>query len=506
MWRESRAAIWVHILHTAYSIGCFGAVHLATPFIQYLFQVEGRLLLPGPSYQQMRPPPLVDQLAHAHAHADNKTANAGDMTNKLFSSDISPNSSTSVASADRIRVSFHVLQVPYAIVCLLLSLFFLCSSIFQTMQSFRRRNSIRRKRLLKQRNRNRQLKRDMPEPEQRNENLYEDTLSDKQKGTQTDGSKVSNTTGNRQPEASVNVVESTKSEYSQAKNGFFNSAFTHAPGHEFRTAESKRGGGNASSRRCMDLQPNNYKGTPKRTRGKSGVTMEHVPWFQGSQTFDIPILMFLYVCFVFPFGLEATLGMFLSAYASSNNALQQQQQQQQQLESADDAALDIDVTVQLLSVFWASFILGRVLTASLSRFLSAGALLIAFLTINVLSSAILAAYADKYPTILFLFVAIFGGFLGPFIPGGFTWANVFLVATPKSIALAYCSAGLGWAICCWLSGFLISYFSKSTLMFLVAGVSSLSVILFIPVLMKVGAPGTRRKGNRSVRKPLSTYV
>lgn len=499
MWQESRAAIWVHILHTAYSIGCFSAVHLAAPFAQYLFQVDSRLLWTDISAQQGGFPPVVVQ-----QDASNTTVDVGHAVEMLIASGTSqqssPSSSTSSSAAGgRITINLHLLYVPFAIVCLLLSLFFLCNSILGTIQSFCRKNSIRKKRLLKQRNRNRHLKREMPESEQRNENLYEDTRNDEQTDTQTDGDKVSSTTGKRQLEVNKNGVESKKNGYVHAKNGFLNDAFSQAPGQEFRTEESKRGTGNATSRRYVEQQPN-YKGTLKRTRPKSEVTKEHVPWFQGDQTFDVPILMFLYVCFVFPFGLEATLGMFLSIYASTNSALQQQQ-----LLQSVDTALDIDVTVQMLSVFWASFILGRILAASLSRILSAGALLIVFLTINVLSSAILSAYADKYSTILWLFVAIFGGCLGPFIPGGFTWANVFLVATPKSIALAYCSAGLGWAICCWLAGFLVSYFGSSSLMYLVAGVSSLSVLLFIPVLMKLGAPGSRQR-TRSVRKPLSTYV
>jgi len=214
-------------------------------------------------------------------------------------------------------------------------------------------------------------------------------------------------------------------------------------------------------------------------------------WFKLSQPFDVPILMYLYVFFTLAAGLESALGRFLPVYAEvfTNTSF-----------VGPDPSL-------MLFAFWASLALGRLLAVSLTPLLPPNAVMLFCLLLNLLSSSILSAYGHNYSGVLWLFVCSLGCALGPILPGGLTWANIFIpLRSPKSIALVVVMIGIGMALCSWVSGFVVGYFDGTSLLFLSTAVSGVSFLLYVPVMVKLGGRSALKVEDNVTKNPKRTYV
>lgn len=189
-------------------------------------------------------------------------------------------------------------------------------------------------------------------------------------------------------------------------------------------------------------------------------------WFLPPHSFDVPMLFYLYVFFTYALAMEVTYGRFLYAFA---------------------AKCDLHFSLMegsfLMTLFWAAVILSRLLALPLSRVLTPNAIMISCLTLNLICPIVLLTYGQKYPTFLWLFSGLVGFALGPIIPGGFTWANVFLTRAPKSMALCLGFGAFGAALLSWIAGFLLDFLGYESLMYLSIATASIAMFLYMPVMV-----------------------
>ena len=440
----------IHLLHISFAVGCFSSVQLPDNTIYWVLVIAHDFTNWTVEYPTYRPSPddnLTDELVQIDGFFDvvqvDVTGNHSNVTYK-FDPEVGPSDSTSIPAWDDTEIAyrFFFVQCIFVVICLLVAILFLFFSC-------RRCVGERLKKLCHRRKKKKTGESDQGKPQGKTKhNVYERIIRNGNTNTESSGD--------------------TKT----GKNG-----------RDLQT------NGILSKNSTVDVPGKRVVG-PEETPidFHSWFSADHslpVDWFQDGQTFDVPILMYLYVYFTLGFGLESSLGKFLWTFAENIQS-----------------AADIDAA-SLLSTFLGMIVIGRLLALSLSRVLPPNGIMVACLTTNVLAGVVLSAYGDKYHNIMWFFVVALGGFIGPILPGGLTWSNAFLSMAPKSIALAYCSASFGCTICSWLSGIIINYFSAPSLMFLVAGISSVSIILYIPVMVKLGAPGNR-KGE--IKKPVLTYV
>ena len=219
------------------------------------------------------------------------------------------------------------------------------------------------------------------------------------------------------------------------------------------------------------------KSVKKRNKGQAKTI---TPWFQGDQTFDVPMLMYLYVFFSLPLSVEMTMGNFLYVYAMES-----------QLKMTTIFASF------LLSIFWGMMAISRIFTVMMSNCLAPNAFMVTTLTLNLVSSILLATYGDRYLSVLWLFTALFGATLGPLLPGGLTWANIYLNYTPKAISLAICLSALGATLFSWLTGLLVDFYGISAMMYVVVCMSALSLLCYVPAMRGLA---TRRVFNIRMRR------
>ena len=259
-----------------------------------------------------------------------------------------------------------------------------------------------------------------------------------------------------------------------------------------------------------------------RKRRESRSATSNATWFQDDQPFDVPILMYFYVFFTLSVALQTVIAKYLPVYAERIRPAYHSISASVSSSASDDAnttpvvtatsgGLDATATT-MLTVFWSSFVVGRLLAVSLSRLAPPNALMIACLTLQTLSAVVLAVYGARYASLLWPFLVALGACIGPVQPGGLTWANIFLaVGAPKTVAVVYVAVGFGAALGGWLGGFVVDFFDGGgvgcgALMWLATAVGALAVLLYVPVAAKLGARRRHTKAMTANRKPRLTYV
>ncbi|ELT95978.1 hypothetical protein CAPTEDRAFT_186702 [Capitella teleta] len=189
-------------------------------------------------------------------------------------------------------------------------------------------------------------------------------------------------------------------------------------------------------------------------------------WFQAQQSFDTPTLLFLYVFFCFALGTEFTNARFLYVYAAKCRL-----------------HLPLMHGSLVLTLFWGTILVSRVAAIPLSRVLTPNTIMISCLMLNLVSPIVLLTYGQKYPSFFWIFAGLLGLSLGPILPGGLTWANIFLSCASKSIALALGFGAVGAGLLSWLAGFLLDFFGYESLMYLNIAIAGFNILLYFPVMV-----------------------
>ncbi|KAK2140373.1 hypothetical protein LSH36_1376g00007 [Paralvinella palmiformis] len=213
-------------------------------------------------------------------------------------------------------------------------------------------------------------------------------------------------------------------------------------------------------------------------------------WLQSPQTFSIGSQMYLYVFLAIGAGLTAVYDQFLALYARERMAPKFDHQ---------------DALVATL--FWLSVAAARIAVVAVSKLLSVNALMVTCLVTNTACSAVMAAYADRYPVLLWLFTGLLGVSIGPVLPGAFTWADVYFnMRAPKVVALVCGFWSVGVALFPWLCGFVAVSWRFPVIYHVTLATGGLAFVLYIPMLI---AMSKRRHGNGTNNMatiPIRTYL
>ncbi|ESN99011.1 hypothetical protein HELRODRAFT_162488 [Helobdella robusta] len=193
-------------------------------------------------------------------------------------------------------------------------------------------------------------------------------------------------------------------------------------------------------------------------------------WFSNNNILDAAVLMFLYVHFFFAFGLESILAKFLCHI----NTIFSTQKLQYTIDN-----------YSVYSIFTCMFVVGRFLSISFLHAYASNAIIAVCLATNVVASAIISAYFDKSENMVLFCLAAFSAFLSPILPAGFSRVNSYLAKSFRSLGLAVCCAGIGYASFSWICGFILSRTTPFYLMFFITATCCLCTLMYVPLLVRV---------------------
>ena len=203
----------------------------------------------------------------------------------------------------------------------------------------------------------------------------------------------------------------------------------------------------------------------KRSSKKSKPKKKREGWLVHGQSCSTATLMYLYVFFSFPVALEMVFSYFIYTYVM-----------QSPLKFSELYAS------LLLSTFWGLMMISRILVIPLAKICPPNAIIVGSLVLNTLSSTVLALYGWRYHRIIWLFTALFGFGLGPVLPSGFTWANIYILHSAKSLAVAYTMSAISMGLFSWIGGMVLQYYGYKSVMYIMIALSVLSFLLFLPAM------------------------
>ncbi len=193
--------------------------------------------------------------------------------------------------------------------------------------------------------------------------------------------------------------------------------------------------------------------------------MKPSKWFKGKVKLGLRTVLFLLAFFFLPVATEVCYGRFLGVYAEKTSL---------------SFAKDMSAYVQVL--FWGAVLLSRLLTPLTARCVAPNGLIVACLTTSFISTAVIIAYGESYPILFWTFSAVTGFFVGPVVPLGITWCNVYLNTTPMSVAVAMTMVGAGEALFSWLMGYIVHMYGPRGLLLYALGTSGVAFLLYLPVI------------------------
>lgn len=142
---------------------------------------------------------------------------------------------------------------------------------------------------------------------------------------------------------------------------------------------------------------------------------------------------------------------------------------------------DPDAASVLVSVFWAGFVVGRVIAVWLARLISAAALLIGSCSLAMVSSTVLGA-GDRSAVLVWVATALTGLFLGPQFATMMAYGDERLHLTGTATSRLVAAAGLGGLIMPVATGWLLERRGAGALPFTVAGACGASLVAAVAVI------------------------
>ena len=174
------------------------------------------------------------------------------------------------------------------------------------------------------------------------------------------------------------------------------------------------------------------------------------------------ILLALFVYFIQAVGGEKAFGRFIFTFLVESRL-----------------GFDNEEAVNLNSLFWLSFTLGRLSGIPISHFASTP-VMIAVQSIGVvISSIVLAAAVFQSKVIIWVFSVPLGYFIAQVFPSGMAWSNIYLDMNSVAVMVLFLGGSAGGALYQYLPGFLIRNFGQETFMYVMVVYSVGLLIIFI---------------------------
>ena len=163
--------------------------------------------------------------------------------------------------------------------------------------------------------------------------------------------------------------------------------------------------------------------------------MKPSKWFKPNVKLGPRTVLFLLAFFFLPLAIQICFGRFLSVYAEETNL-----------------SYNKDLSTYIQIMFWGGILLGRLFTPLFAKCAAPNGMAITCLTTSIISAAIILAYGEKFPVFFWIFSAVTGFFIGPVLPLGVTWCNVYQSISPMGMVIPMVMVGAGDALFSWLMG------------------------------------------------------
>ena len=203
---------------------------------------------------------------------------------------------------------------------------------------------------------------------------------------------------------------------------------------------------------------------------------------EGDKTFGFQIIILMFFFFALPIGAERAFGKFLFAFAKDGDL---------QMTTGDAATLT--------SLFWGFFTAGRGIAVIVSKYVPSFYMLWVEVGVDLFAAIMLAACGYFSEPVIWIFTGIFGMFLAPIFPTGLSWINQLMELTAMAVAVPFLGASVGAMFFLWLAGYLFEYYGPHNLLFIMAGISVSTVLLFL-VMIFVTRRHKRRSGSADIAK------
>ena len=204
----------------------------------------------------------------------------------------------------------------------------------------------------------------------------------------------------------------------------------------------------------------------KRTIWKARIqNMKPSRWFRPKVKLGLRTILCLLAFFFLPLAMEICYGRFLSVYAEVTSL-----------------SYGKDLSSYIQMIFWGATLLGRLFAPLSARCAAPNGLAITCFTTSLISTAIIIAYGEKFPLLFWIFSTLTGFFLGPVLPLGITWCNIYLNTSPVSMTIPMVIVGAADAILSWLMGYILEIYGPRGLLLYSLGASGLAFLLYLPVI------------------------
>ena len=193
--------------------------------------------------------------------------------------------------------------------------------------------------------------------------------------------------------------------------------------------------------------------------------MKPSKWFKPKVKLGPRTVLFLLAFFFLPLAMEICFGRFLSVYAEITSL---------------SCGKKLSTYIQMM--FWGGILFGRLFTPLFARCAAPNALAITCLTTSLISSAVIIAYGEKFPIFFWIFSTATGFFIGPVLPLGITWCNIYQSISPMGMAIPMVMVGAGEALFSWLMGYILEIYGPRALLLYSLGTTGLAFLLYLPII------------------------
>lgn len=134
----------------------------------------------------------------------------------------------------------------------------------------------------------------------------------------------------------------------------------------------------------------------------------------------------------------------------------------------------------MTSLFWGSFLVGRILTTTFSKIIDIGILLsMNFVGLLTFASLLVVQYNIKNDTLLWVATSGFGLFQASFLPSVISWSGSFLKIDALVVTVSLIASGLGEMTIPYVTGVLFEIYGHSCLVYMVLAMSLAEFVMFL---------------------------
>ena len=187
-------------------------------------------------------------------------------------------------------------------------------------------------------------------------------------------------------------------------------------------------------------------------------------WLGGDKRLGYAILMFSFLIFMLPTGMQNAYGKFLFSIGVTGRL---------KLSPADATLLE--------SLFWATFTAGRLLVTLAATRVSQIVLILVEISVIMAATASLVAYGQASGTALAIFSCLFAACMAPLHPTLLSWLNLYVEVTAMLTCMTFFSSACGALVYSWLGGYLFQYEGPDSLLYFMLASACVCAMIFAPL-------------------------